>query len=305
MDVRQLAALVAVADHGTFSAAARSLFTVQSNVSGHIAKLERELGATLVDRSLGTLTDEGSQVVERARRILHELDDIASDMASRHDEVAGDVRVGVIGTTARWLIPKFLSSMALEHPRVRPVVTDGSTSTILPGLLTGQLNAAIIHLPVDDPELTVTPLFAEEMLVLAPENHQLAGRTSLNLGDLAGIPVLLPPKGTAFRRVIDRAATASNTTLTAQAEIDGVRLLASLAIDGYGPTIVPATAVPGAVDHLCRIPVEGLPRRVVGWARRRKPRPSAPTQAAEDVLRHTVTATAADQPGVFVSTDHT
>jgi DNA-binding transcriptional LysR family regulator len=56
MDVRQLAAIVAVADHGTFSAAARALYTVQSNVSGHVAKLERELGVTLVDRTAGGLT---------------------------------------------------------------------------------------------------------------------------------------------------------------------------------------------------------------------------------------------------------
>ena len=53
MDVRQLSALVAIADHGTFSAAARALFTVQSNVSSHIARLEKELGVTLVDRAQG------------------------------------------------------------------------------------------------------------------------------------------------------------------------------------------------------------------------------------------------------------
>ena len=63
MDLRQLAALVAVADEGSFSAAARSLHTVQSNVSTHIARLERELGAVLVDRTRGTLTEEGEVVV--------------------------------------------------------------------------------------------------------------------------------------------------------------------------------------------------------------------------------------------------
>ncbi|MFP5489703.1 MAG: LysR family transcriptional regulator, partial [Acidimicrobiia bacterium] len=85
MDVRQLAAIVAVADHGTFSAAARALYTVQSNVSGHVAKLERELGVTLVDRANGSLTEEGERVVERARRVLHEIDDIAADIASLDD----------------------------------------------------------------------------------------------------------------------------------------------------------------------------------------------------------------------------
>ena len=117
MDVRQLAAIVAVADHGTFSAAARALYTVQSNVSGHVAKLERELGVTLIDRANGGLTEEGERVVERARRILHEIDDIAADIASLDNDVSGDARIGVIGTTARWLMPQLLSAVAARHPR--------------------------------------------------------------------------------------------------------------------------------------------------------------------------------------------
>ncbi len=118
MDVRQLATLVAIADHGTFSAAARALFTVQSNVSGHIARLEKELGVVLVDRANGGLTEEGARVVERARRVLTEIDDIASDMASRDAEVSGQTRIGVIGTTARWLMPQLLSRLADAHPNV-------------------------------------------------------------------------------------------------------------------------------------------------------------------------------------------
>ena len=75
MDLRQLASLVAVAETGTFSAAATNLHTVQSNVSTHVARLERELGVTLVDRSAGRLTGEGEVVVARARRIQAELAD--------------------------------------------------------------------------------------------------------------------------------------------------------------------------------------------------------------------------------------
>src|SRR4028119_39432 len=94
MDLRQLTTLVAIADHGSFSAAARALYTVQSNVSGHIARLEKELGVILVDRQRGGLTEEGTSVVERARRVLHELDDITADMAPRGDDVSGEARFG-------------------------------------------------------------------------------------------------------------------------------------------------------------------------------------------------------------------
>src|SRR5215468_10518597 len=89
MDLRQLAALVAVADHRSFSAAARALHTVQSNVSTHVARLERELGVTLVDRASGSLTEEGEAVVGRARRVQAELDALVADVASVNSEVSG------------------------------------------------------------------------------------------------------------------------------------------------------------------------------------------------------------------------
>lgn len=304
MDVRQLAAIVAVADHGTFSAAARALYTVQSNVSGHVAKLERELGVVLVDRTNGALTDEGVRVVERARRVLHEIDDIAADIASLDDDVSGDARIGVIGTTARWLMPQFLAAVAERHPRVHPIVSEGSTTTIVPGVLSGQLNAAIIHLPIDDPELVVEPLFAEDLLLLVHAEHPLAVRDEMSLRELENIPLLLPPKGAALRRVLDRAAGSADVTLRPQAEIDGVRLLASLAFDGYGPAIVPATAAPRQLGgNFKRIQVPELPRRVVAWVRRRRPAPSVATNAVAAVLADVVATHADEQPGVHLGSE--
>src|SRR5688500_12731999 len=102
MDLRQLPALVAIADTGPVSAAAEVLHTVQSNVANQVARLERELGVTLVDRSAGRLTEEGEAVVARARRVAAELDALQADVASLRDEVSGSTRMGVIGTTARW-----------------------------------------------------------------------------------------------------------------------------------------------------------------------------------------------------------
>ena len=304
MDVRQLAALVAIADHGTFSAAARALYTVQSNVSSHIARLEKELGTVLVDRAHGGLTDDGARVVERARRILRELDDITADVAPVTGDVTGDVRLGMLGTTARWLLPGLLPTLSRAHPHVRAIVSEGSTSVLLPALLAGRFNAAVVHLPVDDPELTIEPLFAEELLLVAPAHHRLAGRTEIPLTELAGYSLLLPPSGSALRRVLDRAAASVGVQLHAQAEIDGVRLLAALAIDGHGPAIVPATAVPRGVDgDIDSIRVPELGPRVVALAYHRRPAPSAPARALFEVLRDVVPARAADQPGVRLGTE--
>ena len=298
MDLRQLAALVAIADHGSFSAAARALYTVQSNVSGHIAHLERELGVTLVDRQHGGLTEEGALVADRARHIQRELEAIISETASRDTDVAGTSRLGVIGTTGRWLMPQLLTQLAKDQPRVRAVISEGSTSSLVSRLVDGYLDATIVHLPVDDPELVIEPLFAEDLIVLAHASHPLAQFDELPLRDLAVYPILLPPSGTALRRVIDRAAAGADVTLRPLAEIDGVRLLASLAFEGFGPAIVPATAVPRWLKgEFHRVRVPGLPRRVVAWVYRRRPAPSAPTRAVHDIMRVLVDRLGVRQPG--------
>ena len=121
MELRHLQALTAISDHGTFSAAADHLGTVQSNISAHVARLEKELGTPLIDRADGRLTAEGAVVVARARRILSELDALLSDVAACKDEVTGTVRVGMIGTTARWLVPRLMDAAAQRHPKLRLV----------------------------------------------------------------------------------------------------------------------------------------------------------------------------------------
>lgn len=304
VDVRQLSALVAIADHGTFSAAARALFTVQSNVSSHVARLEKELGVTLVDRAHGGLTDEGSRVVERARRVLRELDDITAEMAQRDGDIVGDVRLGILGTTARWLLPRLLSETVSRYPHVRPIVAEGSTSVLIPALVSGQYNAAIIHLPVDESELTIEPLFAEDLLLLVGPVHPLAEHDEISLADLAGNRLLLPPPGSALRRVLDRAARSVGVQLEAQAEIDGVRLLATLAVDGHGAAIVPATAVPQTTARRYKsIRVPELPPRVVALAYRRRPPPQAAARALFEVLRSVLPGRALELPGVRLGSE--
>lgn len=304
MDLRQLTTLVAIADHGSFSAAARALYTVQSNVSGHIARLERELGVVLVDRQRGGLTDEGVAVVERARRVMHELDDISADIASRGDEVRGDSRLGVIGTTARWLLPQMLNQMARQHPGVHVTVHEGNTTNLIPRLVAQHIDAALVHLPVDEPELMVEPLFAEDLVLLAHGRHPLAKHDSITLAELAAEPLMLPPLGTALRRVIDKAASSAGVEMQTQVEIDGVRLLASLAFEGFGAAIVPATAIARWLKaDFRRIAVPELPRRVVGWVQRRRPTPGAPTRAVMGVLREVIANQGPKQPGVYVGAE--
>ena len=302
MDLRQLAALTAVADCGTFSAAAERLHTVQSNVSAHIARLERQLGATLVDRTAGRLTEEGEVVVARARRIHNELEALVADVNALRDQVVGEVRVGIIGTVARWLVPPLHQRMTQLHPGVRMVVVDASTTSLAPQLLAGSLSLAVVNLPIADPDMAVTSLFDEDMIVVIPAGHALFDRDELTVHDLDRVPLLLPPAGTSYRTELDRSAEMVGLTLVPQAEIDGVRLIASLAFDGVGVAIVPATSVgPGATGPWKAVPLVGMPPRRVGVVQRRRGMLPAPARALLGALNDVVRTDAARRPGVTLT----
>ncbi len=290
MELRHLQALTAISDHGTFSAAADHLGTVQSNISAHVARLEKELGAPLIDRSDGRLTEEGTVVVARSRRILSELDALLSDVAACKDEVTGTVRVGMIGTTARWLVPRLMDAVAQRHPKLRLVIVEGNTTGLEPQLANGQLDVAVLHLPVSGRDLVTRLLFEEDLMLVVPEGHPLAAaEPPIALEDLADLELLLPLPGTSYRDELDAITRPLGVTLLPAAEIDGLRLIASLTFEGYGSAILPATAIPGILrDRFHPLAVAGLPRRRVGVAQRSRGLPSAPTRALIDLLPATV-----------------
>jgi DNA-binding transcriptional LysR family regulator len=299
MDLRQLAALTAVAEGGSISAAARSLHTVQSNISSHLARLERELGVTLFDRTRGFLTEEGQAVVRRARRVQAELDALDADVAALRDEVSGTVRLGCIGTTARWLVPLVLEAVTAAHPKVHVIVLDATTTSLIPRLLTDELDLAVVNLPVASPEVSTEPLFAEDRILIAPNDHPLAERSRVAFADLGDHALLLEPTRTAFRDELDREAAAAGIELQAKAEVDGLRLIATLAFQGFGAAIVPATAAPDWLEGSWRrVPVDGLAQRSVGLARRSRGLLSAPARALRDAVLRVVATEGTATEGV-------
>jgi DNA-binding transcriptional LysR family regulator len=300
MDLRQLASLVAVAETGTFSAAATRLHTVQSNVSTHVARLEKELGVTLVDRAAGRLTAEGEVVVARARRVQTELEALTADVASLRDEVAGTVSLGIIGTTARWLMPPLLTAVAERHPKVRIITLEANTTALLPQLVAGSLDIGVVNLPAIDPEVVVEPVFEEELILVAPPDHPLAGGGPVGVRELAGHELLLTPPGTSIRVLLDEAAEAAGVELRPKAELDGLRLIASLCFEGFGAGVLPATAIPRwlTAGDWTVVPLPDLPRRCVALACRKRALASAPSRVAQEVIRDVVADEAAAHPGV-------
>jgi DNA-binding transcriptional LysR family regulator len=302
MDLRQLNAVLAVADHGSFSAAARALHTVQSNVSTHVAHLERELGVELIDRATGHVTSEGEIVVARTRRIQAELEALAADVASARDQVTGTTHLGVIGTTARWLVAPLVRTMAARHPGVQVVIHDATTISLLLQLSSGAIDLAVLTLPVTDPDVQSEPLFDEDRLLLVPVGHPVGAAESLSMKDLAGIALLLEPPGTRFRDQLDALAAEAGVELSVLAEVDGTRLMASMVFERFGAAILPASAAPAIIaDRWHRIPVDGVPGRSVGLARSRRGMLSAPTRALREVLLEVLADVGPRQTGVHLA----
>lgn len=299
MDLRQLQAFLAVVEHGGFTAAARATKTVQSNISTHVARLERELDATLIDRATGNPTQIGEAVVSRIRRIMGELDALSADVASLQGTPRGIVRIGIIGTTGRWITPLLVERLATQFPHIRLVVAEGTTVSLSIRLLEGDLDLALIGLPLDDPEIICTELFREDRIVIAPANHPVAQNHKVRIEELARHRLLLAAPGTPFRLEVNEAFARHNLTPKPQLEVDGLRLLASLAFQGYGVAIVPATAAPGWLEGTwTRIVIEELGQRSVGLAIRRRGLPSMAAQATADTVQTLIAEHAGSLTGV-------
>ncbi len=286
MDLRQLNALVAVADHGTFSAAAQALHTVQSNVSGHVAHLEKELGVELFDRYHGTLTEAGEMVVSRARLVQGELAALRADLDAARGEVSGVVRVGVIASVARQLVPALLRAARERHPDTRTIVVEASTTSLAPQVINGALDLAVVNIPLSHPDLVTELLFDEPLVVAGPPGHPLADRAQLSLSDVASYPLVLPPVGTALRDEIDGAAFRAGVELQPEVELDGIRLMSLLVFEGFGTAILPSSAIaswtPGA---WWAARLTDAPDRHVGLTRARRSRPTAAAEALANILR--------------------
>ena len=159
-------------------------------------------------------------------------------------------------SAAGWC-PWCSSGSRREHPKIHVVVVDATTTSLVPQLLADDLDLAVVNLPVNDPELVTEPLFDEDRLVVAPHGHPLAGR-----GSRAPRPTSATTSCCSSRRA-RRSATSSTprrppwaSRCDPRAEVDGLRLIATLAFQGFGAAIIPATAAPpwleGSWDRVAR-----------------------------------------------------
>ncbi|MET7707349.1 LysR substrate-binding domain-containing protein [Micromonospora sp. NPDC005413] len=191
MQLNALQVFRAVAEHGSITAAARSLRYTQSAVSRQIAALEAEAGAPLLDRLPRgvALTEQGRCLLGHTEAVLDRLDTARRDLAALRDLSAGRLRVGAFPTAVAALVPRALASFKSDHPEVALSLVEGLTPGLLERLTDGEADVAVVSAasdqPLDGDHFDLHHLVDEALLVAVPRTHRLAHRRTIRLRDLA------------------------------------------------------------------------------------------------------------------------
>ena len=292
MEVRQLEALLAVAEEGSFTAAADRLRTVQSNVSEHVRQLEAELGVQLLVRGRrGTApTEFGDRVLDRARAIRSEIEALHKDVSMLQGLETGHATLGVVGTVSRSLVPVVVAEMRRIAPGLSLRLTEGASERLAGEVAGRQLASAVVTEPVSDPTLVVEHLRDEELVALVPESfHAVNGPGGpIALRTLARESLILPPIGNPLRDELETAARAERVELRVPIEVEGVRLIADLVESGAGVSILPETAVAQENRAVRSLRITQIPPRRLALVTARGVQLSLADQAVHDAVRRLV-----------------
>src|SRR5215213_5899024 len=192
LDVKRLRILREVAQRGSFSAAAESLYLSQSAVSQQIATLEREVGMQLLDRTREgpKLTDAGRVLVSHAEAAIARLEEAERELAAIAGLEGGELRLASFPTASATILTEAVSTFHRRHPAVRLSVADAEPEESLPRLRAGELDVALafdypsVPKP-DERDLDRTLILSESMYLALPKNHALADQQVVPLGEFS------------------------------------------------------------------------------------------------------------------------
>ena len=191
MDFDQLRYFLRTAERQSFTRAAEDLKISQSALSRSIQKLENELGQPVFERKTRSvsLTDAGLLLQARAQQVLTILEDTKAEITD--DGQSGRVRVGAIPTIAPYFLPEVLQRFARAFPKASLIVQEQTTEALLKSCTQGEIDLAIVALPVPSKYLQVEELFEEELLLVLPPEHPLVERETVRLSDIEPYPFVL------------------------------------------------------------------------------------------------------------------
>jgi len=186
MEIHQLRYLVAVAETGNFTRAAERSNVSQPSLSQQIINLEHEVGHKLFHR-LGrkaVLTEAGATFLDRARRILFEVDNAAKEL-SDHPGLERRITVGAVQTVMPYLIIPALAQARQELPNLTVDAREDFRADLLQAVVDGELDLAVVPLPVEDHRLSIEPILTEPLLLVVGKNHPIALRSEIGLAEIS------------------------------------------------------------------------------------------------------------------------
>ncbi|TFW10652.1 hydrogen peroxide-inducible genes activator [Massilia arenosa] len=308
MTLTELKYIVAVARAKHFGHAAEACFVAQPTLSVAIKKLEDELGVVLFERggSEVSVTPLGQQIVAQAERVLEQTAAIKELAKQNKDPLAGPLRLGVIYTIGPYLLPPLVKNVIERVPQMPLVLQENFTVRLLELLRQGELDAAIMALPLPEHGMASQPLYDEPFVVAMPKAHPWTKRQAIAAEDLKQETMLLLGNGHCFRdqvlEVCPEMARFSAPGNGMQRTFEGSSLetIRHMVASGIGLTVLPRASVAdmNPKDGMLRyVPFEEpVPSRraVIVW------RKSFTRKAAIDAVCAAVAA--CDLPGVQMLT---
>ncbi len=242
--LQQLRCFCAAVELGSFTAAAGALRVSQPAVAEQIRKLEQALGADLFVRAGRgvVLTDAGRAFSEHAARSLRAVEDAAGSVGDVTALRRGTVAIGVFGDPAPWRLDDLVVEFLRRHPDVSVRLVGRNSSVIADRVRRGELEAAVVLLPVDDDRLDVRPIARDEVLYVSAEPERT--REPVTIERLAAAPLVFYDAESAdrdpIRRQLAERAQASGLRLAPRVEVELKDLALRLVAAGVGDTYLPS-----------------------------------------------------------------
>lgn len=294
MDLKQLRALVTIAETGSVTRAADILHIVQPALSRQVKLLEEELGVPLFDRERHgmVLTTAGRVFVERVRSALRELDAGKEEIRPRKQQISGNVVVGFLPSAADILVSLLMGRMRQAHPRVTLRSYIAYVADLQRCLERGEVDIALLYLLDEAAErLQCEALLEESLFLVGPPDAALDLDTPMPLEGLNEVPLVLPVRPHGIRMMVERACEAAGVKLTIAAESASISLQKTLVQKGVGLAILSSSVVFEEVSHglLTACPITSLDIRRKLYLGRTPAKALSPAAAtALDELRTTV-----------------
>ncbi|WP_280352006.1 LysR family transcriptional regulator [Nocardia abscessus] len=278
--LQQMRYVVAVAETNSFTRAAERCLVVQSALSHQIARLERELGARLFERTSRRvrLTPAGAAFLPAARQCLDAAERAAAEVAAAVGQVRGRLAVGLIPTVAAVDIPEALRDFRGRYPHVRISLRVGASEELIEKVEQGAIDVAFLGLPTTARPRGVAAheLARDRLVAVVAPDHPLAGEPTVDLRRLCSEVFVDLPAGTAGRLQSDQAFEAAGLARDVAFEVTSADYIARLVRPGLAVAMLPSAYAP-QLEGVVTIEVADAPARVeyVIWSRSRPPAATA------------------------------